>query len=140
MRRVKRFLRLSRIDQTLLLQAAFSILAVRLALRFLSFERLRELVARWAGRATTPVTSDRIVWAVEAAARHIPASSCLSKALAAQTLLTRQGYSSQLMIGVAKDEASGLEAHAWITCQDQVLIGGPETGRYTPLLNLGVRS
>jgi hypothetical protein len=140
MRRVMRFLRLSRIDQTLLLQAAFSILAVRSALRFLSLERLRELAARWAGRATTPVTSARIVWAVEAAARHIPASSCLSKALAAQALLTRHGHASQLMIGVAKDEASGLEAHAWVTFQDRVLIGGPQTGRYTPLLNLGVRS
>ena len=140
MRRVKRFLHLSRRERTLLLQAAFSILAVRLALRFLSFERLQVLAPRWAGRATTPFMSDRIVWAVEAAARHIPASSCLSKALAGQALLSRHGHASQLMIGVAKDEALRLEAHAWITCQDRVLIGGPETDRYTPLLNLGVRS
>jgi len=140
MQRVKRFLRLPRTERTLLLQAAFSILAVRFALRFLSFERLQVLACRWAGRATTPVSSDRIVWAVEAAARHIPASSCLSKALAAQALLARHGYASQLMIGVAKDEALRLEAHAWIICQDRVLIGGPETGRYAPLLNREVRS
>jgi hypothetical protein len=140
MRRVNRFLRLSRSERTLLLQAAFSILAVRVGLRFLSFERLQVFACRRAGRATAPVSSDRIVWAVEAAARTIPASSCLSKALAAQALLARHGYASQLMIGVAKDEALRLEAHAWITCQDRVLIGGPETGRYTPLLNLEVRS
>jgi len=140
MRRVKRFLRLSRTERTLLLQASFSILAVRLALRFLSFERLQVLACRWAGRATAPFSSDRIVWAVEAAARNIPASSCLNKALAAQALLARHGYASHLMIGVAKNDACTLEAHAWITCQDRVLIGGPETGRYTPLLNLGVRS
>jgi hypothetical protein len=140
MRRVTRFLRLSRTERTLFLQAAFSIAAVRLALRFLSFERLQALACRWVGRAATPVSSDRIVWAVEAAARHIPASSCLSKALAAQALLARHGYASQLMIGVTKDEACRLEAHAWITCQDRVLIGGPETGRYTPLLNREVRS
>ena len=140
MRRVKRFLRLSRAERTLLLQAAFSILAVGVGLRFLSFERLQVLACRGAGRATTPVRSDRIVWAVEAAARHIPASTCLNKALAAQALLTRHGYASQLMIGVAKGEACRLDAHAWIICQDRVLIGGPETGRYTPLLNLEVRS
>jgi hypothetical protein len=140
MQRLKRFLRLSRTERALFLQGAFSIMAVRLALRFLSFERLQALACRWAGRATAPITSDRIVWAVEAAARHIPASSCLSKALAAQALLARHGYASQLMIGVAKDEACRLEAHAWITCQDHILIGGPETGRYTPLLNREVRS
>ena len=61
MRRVKRLLRLSRTERTLLLQAAFSILAVRLALRHLSFERLQVLVCRSAGRATNPFSSDRIV-------------------------------------------------------------------------------
>ena len=140
MRRVKRFLRLSGAERTLLLQAAFSILAVVLALRFLSFQRLQMLACRWSGRASNPFSSDRIVWAVEAAAPLIPASSCLSRALAAQALLTRHGFASQLMIGVAKNEASRLEAHAWITCQDRVLIGGPETGRYTRLLSLEVRS
>jgi len=137
---VKRFLRLPRAERALLLQASISILSVRLALRFLCVERLQALACRWAGRATTPAVSDRIVWAVEAAARKIPASTCLSKALAAQALLARHGYISQLMIGVAKEEASRLEAHAWLACQDRILIGGPETGRYTPLLNLGVRS
>ncbi len=140
MRRVKRFLRLPRTERTLLLQAAFSILAVRLALRFLSFERLQVLACRWAGRSAAPFGTDRIVWAVEAAARNIPASRCLTKAMAAQALLARHGHASQLMIGVAKDEALRLEAHAWITCQDRVLIGGPETGRYTPILNREVRS
>ena len=137
MQRVKRFLRLSRTERTLLLQSAFSILAVRLALRFLSVERVQALACRWAGRATAPFRSDRIVWAVEAAARNIPASSCLSKALAAQALFTRHGYASQFMIGVAKNEACRLEAHAWITCQEQIMIGGPDIGRYTSLLNLG---
>jgi hypothetical protein len=140
MRSVKRFLRFSQSERTLLLQAAISIVSVRLALRFLSVERLQALACHWAGRAGTPVISDRIVWAVEAAARKIPASTCLSKALAAQALLARHGHTSEVMIGVAKDEACRLEAHAWISCQNEILIGGPETGRYTPLLNLGVRS
>lgn len=140
MRSVKRFLRLSPPERRLLLQAAILIVSVRLALRFLSVERLQALACHRAGRAGPPVISDRIVWAVEAAARRIPASTCLSKALAAQALLARHGHTSELMIGVAKDEASGLEAHAWITCRDKILIGGPETGRYTPLLNLEVRS
>lgn len=140
MRSLKRFVRLSPPERALLLQAAILIVSVRLALRFLSVERLQTLACHWAGNAGTPVTSERIVWAVEAAARKIPASTCLSKALAAQALLARHGHTSDLMIGVAKDGASGLEAHAWITCQDKILMGGPETGRYTPLLNLEVRS
>lgn len=140
MQRVKRFLRLSGAERTLVLQAAFAIQSVRLALGFLSFERLQAWACRWAGHAKTPISSERIVWAVEAAARHIPASTCLSKALAAQALLARHGYTSQLMIGVAKNEASRLDAHAWVRCQDEVLIGGPNTGRYTALLNREVRS
>ena len=30
------------------------------------------------------------------------------------------------MIGVAENEACWLEAHAWITCQEQIMIGGPD--------------
>jgi len=140
MDRLKRFRRLARAERALLLQAALAIVAVRFALRFLSFERVRALACRAAGSATCPLSSQCIVWAIEAASRQLPSSSCLTKALAAQALLNRHGYASQLMIGVARNEAWGFEAHAWITCQNQVLIGGPETERYAPLLNLGVRS
>lgn len=140
MQRLKRFRRLPRAERALLLQAAFTIVAARVALRFLSFERVRVLACRSAGSARRPLPFDRIAWAVEASARQIRASSCLTKALAAQALLNKHGYASQLVIGVARNEARRLEAHAWITCQDQVLIGGPEIGRYAPLLNVGVRS
>jgi hypothetical protein len=81
--------------------------------------------------------ADRIVWATKAAARLIPGSTCLIEALAAQSLLVCYGYDPRLTIGVLKKDGRSFVAHAWVTCEEQIVIGGAEVESYTPLLNLG---
>jgi hypothetical protein len=39
-------------------------------------------------------------------------------------------------IGVAKGEGGKLEAHAWVECEGNVIIGGYELERYTSLVAL----
>ena len=137
MRRVNRFLRLSRAEQEIFFQAASSIVLLRLALPWFSLARVCLLVSRAMWRSHDVCAVDRIVWATKAAARFIPGSTCLTQALAAQALLVRYGYSPRLTIGVMKDERRSFVAHAWVTCEEQIMIGGPQVERYTSLLNLG---
>jgi hypothetical protein len=91
--------------------------------------RLAALVSKGAARRSV----GQLVWAVTAASRYIPDATCLPQALALQALLAHSGHSSRVEIGVAKDEAHLLEAHAWVTCGDQVVIGGPHVARYSSL-------
>ena len=137
MRSVKRFLQLSRAERVILLQAGFSIALLRIVLPWFSVAKVWPLVSRvtWRFHGACPV--DRIVWATKAAARFVPGSTCLTEAMAAQALLVRYGYRPRLTIGVMKNERRSLVAHAWVTCEEQIVIGGAEVERYTCLLNLG---
>ena len=133
---LKRFLRLSKRGRLLLFQAAISIFLIRLSLPLLSLRNVHRLAIKITWLSDEPLSADRIVWAVRSAARFIPGSTCLVQALAARSLLIRHGYNPLLTIGVAKNENNRLGAHAWVTCKDEVLIGGHEAANYTALLNL----
>jgi hypothetical protein len=139
MRRLRKFLSLSGIERRLLLSALFVTAGVRLGLWLLPFQTLRRLLSRRtqravAQRAREEPAPERITWAVRAASRYVPRATCLTQALAAWTLLTRNGYAAHVLFGVAKDRAKRLEAHSWLECQGRVLIGESNLSRYTPLI------
>lgn len=52
--------------------------------------------------------------AVDRAAKGVGCGTCLSKSLALHTLLRRRGIDTRLRLGVRKDQASGIRAHAWL--------------------------
>jgi hypothetical protein len=137
MQGLKRFLHLSKQEHSLVLQAVLAMLIVRLSLARLSLRNVQRLAVSIPWRSGEALSAHRIVWAVRSAAGFVPRSTCLVQALAAQALLIRNGYRPRLTIGVTKNEYERFGAHAWVTCEDEVLIGGPETGNYTALLNLG---
>jgi hypothetical protein len=85
-------------------------------------------------KRVTSYSVDKYVWAVRAVSRFVPGATCLTQALAAQVLLSRAGHSPRVEIGVAKNENKQFQAHAWLVIGDQVLIGGGEVDRYTPLI------
>jgi len=120
---------LSGADRRLLFDAVIASAFFRLALYFFALERLRGWAAR-PGRGDRPV--DRIVWAIEAATRRVPATTCLSSALALQRLLGANGHESELHIGVAKT-AGVFAAHAWVERDGRVLFGESERDAYVPL-------
>jgi Transglutaminase-like superfamily len=128
-----RFAARSRADQALLLQSAFMVLAVRLALWVFPMVWVQRFASRAAGKSHTGCPVEKILWAVAAVSRHIPAATCLTQALAAQALLVRAGHVSRVMIGVAKDERLGFQAHAWLVLKDKVVLGGPEVSSYVSL-------
>jgi hypothetical protein len=136
MQALKRFLHLSKQERLLVFQAAFAMYLIRLSLALFSLRTVHRLAVKITQRCDEPLSADRIVWAVRSAARFVLGSSCLVQALAAQSLLVRHGYRPLLTIGVTKNEDSRLGAHAWVTCENEVLIGGHEAANYTALLNL----
>ena len=139
MGRLRRFKELSRPERRLVLASAALLTAVRLGLWLLPFRtvnRMTGLPRRGPARigpARAPAPVDRIVWAVEAASRLVPRSTCLVRALAARTLLARHGYSSALRLGVARGPDGAFQAHAWLERDERVLIGGPVDERFARL-------
>jgi hypothetical protein len=112
--------------------------AVRLGLWLLSFRTLQSLLQKWAKpgvHAAGAPAPQRVAWAVMAASGYVPrTSTCLPQALAVQALLSRAGYPAELHIGVAKNGAARLDAHAWVESQGEVVFGGWELERYERLL------
>ncbi len=111
-----------------------------LALWLLPFRTLRRFLTRLAVPAGVAASSggpspDRIAWAVRATSRYIPAANCLPQALAAYTLIKRQGYTANMRIGVTKGKGGQLEAHAWVESEGRIVIGGSDSpSHFTPLL------
>jgi hypothetical protein len=108
---------------------------IRLALWGLPYPMWRRLVAAGAP-SPAPLRASRfsppqVAWAVAAASRMVPQSTCLVKAVAARLLLSWCGYPSQMQIGVAR--TPGFQSHAWLECNGEVLVGGFPPGTYTSL-------
>jgi hypothetical protein len=119
---------------------AFGTMAViKLALRFLAFERWR----RWLHRATRAdaralpnlETATRVVRAVNRATSVLPTDvSCLPRAISVHLMLARRGHGSALQLGVNRDATGKFEAHAWVEYGGEVIIGDvPDLGRYMRL-------
>jgi hypothetical protein len=130
---LQRLLQLSSPDRWLLAQSGFLVLYVRIGLWVLPYNALRSSLLR---RPKTPYgqyPSSRIIWAVSAVSRYIPKASCLTQAIAAETLLRINGYPAAVHIGVARSETQAFEAHAWVECQGRIVLGRLGIERFTPL-------
>jgi hypothetical protein len=139
MRKLRKLLVLRPAERHLLLKAGLLLCAARLGLWLLPLPTLCRLLAKL--RPTEPLSPEghlanveRIAWAVALASRYVPTATCLTQALAGQILLARHGEPALLQIGVAKNEAGKLEAHAWVESRGRVVIGGSQAlFRFTPL-------
>jgi hypothetical protein len=149
MQRLFRIARHSREDLSIFTVALFHVAVVRLTLWVLPYSYWRKHFLKASSfsyrQSELEIVSiepsqwkeiKRVVWAVEAAARRVPSATCLTQALAAQSMLLRRGFSTDLHIGVAKGSKGNLEAHAWVEYAKRVVIGGPEIKKYNRLLVL----
>jgi hypothetical protein len=114
-------------DGWLFLSAVVLLGLTRVALLLLPFNFiLRRLngAPRSDSRTDRKVALDRVRWGVQRATRIVPgAGHCLTNALVVQYLLAREGWHSQLRIGVAKHHAGMLKAHAWVELDDEIVFG-----------------
>ena len=102
--------------------------ALKKIISFLSLSRKRKKPDRLI------CTVDDILWSVRAAARRVPSTTCLMRALVAEYLCKKNGINSRLYIGVRKKSESVLAAHAWVTVDGKIILGEIEDiADYTPL-------
>ena len=127
MKALHKILALSSGDRALLVDAILCVLAARFAVWTLP---ARRLLAKPPVAPLPRLSPERIGWAIQAAARRLPYSTCLVRALAGHHLLARHGYVSELHVGVVNRE--GFQAHAWLEYDGVTLLGAtPE--QYVPL-------
>lgn len=143
-RRLRKFWRLPASEQWLLAKVALLLEAISLGMWMLPLRTLRRLLTVLVGvpglgsRGMDRASADRVGWAVAVVSRYRPGGkTCLTQALAAQLLFARRGLPATLHIGAVKDEEGQFLAHAWMESEGQVVIGGHELERYTPLVALG---
>jgi hypothetical protein len=118
---------LTRQDWYLLAYAVGVVATARVALSVGGVRGARP-AARGAARLMRVGEVSRAPWAVAAVGRRLPGASCLTQAIALQAILARAGRPSRVEIGVAREQT--FEAHAWVVCDDQIVLGGQGVERF----------
>lgn len=138
MSRLGKFLALAPADRMFLVEAAGWLGLARLAILVLPFRWLARGLGRHMAQSPEEVRAapaellDRISWSVNTASRHLPwECKCLAQALAGKAMLKRRGVSSTLYLGLAKNAAAQLQAHAWLRCGPRILTGGQGMADFT---------
>ena len=83
----------------------------------------------------TAAEIELVAWAINSAASRVPwRSDCLLQAMAGSAWLDAIDRSCKLNIGVRKNAAGELEAHAWLTSGDLVVTGNlPDLEAFSPI-------
>ena len=98
--------------------------ATRLGLWLLPIGAVRRIALSDREKGNGANSIAELVWAVKAVSRYVPVATCLTQALALQWLLARSGHTSRIHLGARKDVEGKFAAHAWVECEDRVVIGG----------------
>jgi len=137
--RARRFVALRPAERSRAIEAAFYLLAVRLALALLPLPRVLRLFGiaqgdAGAGRVAAG-EAEEVGRAIARAARHVPfRAACLQQAFAALLMLRRRGLSATVHLGLAREEGSdGLKAHAWSRCGELPVTGVPQARDFVPV-------
>ena len=126
-----RFARLEAGQRQLLVEAAARLAVAALRVRLLSFERSIRSGALPLKPFRT-CDSKAIARAVRCAATVAPFRAvCLQEGLACQAMLRARGLDARLRYGAAVGEM--LEAHVWVTVEEQIVIGQEEAARFQPV-------
>jgi len=131
MRRIGRLRRVSGAEWRLMVEALWLLGQIRVALWIHPFKRVQRRYARRTPRtdaAAEPGSNQAeaaraIGIAVRRSSRLVPGATCLPLALATRVMLERRGVPNEFLIGVAKSDVGTLEAHAWVTVDDVVIVG-----------------
>jgi hypothetical protein len=101
--------------------------AMRLALSVAGYAAIRARMPAAATTADAHFYARQLARRIERLARMVPGASCLTQALALQWLLARAGHGCELLVGVRRDEAGRFAAHAWVVCNDRIVLGAAST-------------
>ena len=142
-----RYRALSASERSLDVEAEMLLVVARLGIVGLQFPVVRRALdrgVRMIGSSLVRTSANpvsRIGWAIAAAARRLPfRSTCLLESLAADAMLRRRGYASEIRFGVQPPSGGALAAHAWVEHEGAVVIGAMhELPEYSPLSTRDVK-
>nr|WP_315051102.1 lasso peptide biosynthesis B2 protein [uncultured Brevundimonas sp.] len=122
------------------LAAAWALLFFyRVALAVAPYRLVSRLLPEAKGDVAPGWVQARTRWAIGRTAGAALKATCLPQAMAAQTLLSLQGYSSWIRIGVRRSQDAGIQAHAWVITGDRVVVGDDERlDSFSTLIDLRV--
>ena len=81
---------------------------------------------------------DRVVLGINrASSLSFHRSRCYDRALAAKWMLQIRNIHAVIYFGVAKEQESGLSAHAWVSVGERIVVGGEDAEKFTPLIWYG---
>ncbi len=132
-RALNRFMGLSDSDRWLILETTFYLLCAKVA----TFTTpTRTLLALGALDLSSGAPDTRIaelppeiapaIHALDKSSRRLAFANCLIRALALRMFLARRDIATDLHIGARKDEQGQFAAHAWLTYNDIILVGGDD--------------
>lgn len=144
MGKISKFFRLNGSEKLLFCRAVYLLIHSRVALHRQPFQTLVDghSTSNFSDhlQASEPIPVDNLIRLLAAACRFIPLTTCLSRAMAGQRLLTTCGHSPILHIGVARERNRNLEAHAWLSLDGKIILGNiPDLERYRELPPLPAR-
>ncbi|MDH5523381.1 MAG: lasso peptide biosynthesis B2 protein [Desulfobulbaceae bacterium] len=141
---IKKFLKLSRPEQRILIEAYLTLGVMRAAILTIPFKKLSRSLRQLSPPAlAAPLAPEERAIAcavgrgIKRAAQHTPwESACLAQSLTARRMLQQRGIGGLLYLGVKKKEAEdkgamAMEAHAWSQCGEIIITGGEGSEAFT---------
>jgi hypothetical protein len=126
MSKVVTFFQLPKREKMLFFNAIYLLAYYRLNLKLrplqIVFADVQKRAAKVLPVISPAIPEKRIAWVLNVASRYIPYCTCLSMVLAGKILFAQFGYVSVVHIGVAKNCKENLDAHAWLTLGDKIVI------------------
>jgi hypothetical protein len=133
LRAANRFMRLAEDDRWLILETTFYLFCARIATFTISTRTLLALGKVDAAIGPAAIRLDALpteilpaVRALDASCRRFTFANCLTRALALRMLLAHRDIATDLHIGARKDENGDFAAHAWLTYDNTILVGGDD--------------
>jgi hypothetical protein len=120
---VRFWMQLPWLQRRVLLRAVVWLGLIDLGLRILGYRRMMELVPATTEQASSSVPGHVRMYAAAlelVGNRYLVPARCLHKSLVLHYWLRREGISSQMQIGVRKEDQQ-LKAHAWVELGGQVV-------------------
>jgi hypothetical protein len=142
---IRRWMDLPRAEKRLFLAALGWVVLFRASLWMLPLRFVMGLSRRVSRPRSMSPTEDMIPLihqAVRRASRFMPRATCLTRSLSVHAMLGRRGIDTQLRIGVVKDGADRLLAHAWLERDGVKLVPSETVEHYLtfPTIDLASQS
>ncbi|MDQ6663590.1 MAG: lasso peptide biosynthesis B2 protein [Acidobacteriota bacterium] len=123
-------------DWILFTGALFAMALIRAALTLFPFATLQTSLKRLQAvnlPLLKSIPPEASIWAVKAASRYVPRVTCLTQALALESILAMQGIEARMHFGAAKSVDGRFRAHAWVESQGKIVLGETDDLPFFPL-------